>query len=424
MHLLYFDTSIIIYYLYSKYKGEIRFKKKIKIYAEHIEKEALHQFNAAMMQDSNVQGALMPDAHTGYTLPIGAVIKSIGEIYPAYVGYDIGCGVCGVKLDITKEDIDLEQLKEHVFNNIILNQQHTDYELGDSTEFANKAFRSIGKKQLGTLGGGNHFIELGTGKDGKVWIIIHSGSRKFGAMIAEHYMNIAISKNVNYEKFRETYGNMFESKNTNFKIHNYEKFKIAKEKYIEREISKYIKSIDVEGHYSLDIKSKEGQDYIKDMNCALDYALANRKAMIDIVKDFLGQPDELMFINRHHNHAEITKDGYVIHRKGATHAEDGMLGVIPGNMKDGSFVVVGKGCKESMNSSSHGAGRVLSRRRAKDELDLEQFHKDMEGIVTNHTDATIDESPRAYKNIFEVIELQKDLVEVIDHVVPFFNIKE
>ncbi len=128
------------------------------------------------------------------------------------------------------------------------------------------------------------------------------------------------------------------------------------------------------------------------------------------------------FINRNHNHAEL-KGKYVIHRKGATHAEKGMLGVIPGNMKDGSFIVIGKGDKESICSSSHGAGRVLSRKEAKENLDYNEFHKSMEKIVTNHTEATLDEAPKAYKNIFEVMQLQKNLVDIVEHITPVLNIK-
>ena len=127
-------------------------------------------------------------------------------------------------------------------------------------------------------------------------------------------------------------------------------------------------------------------------------------------------------INRNHNHAEL-KDGYVIHRKGATHAESGMMGVIPGNMRDGSFIVRGKGNPDSLQSSSHGAGRVLSRKKAKATLDLEEFKSETAKLVTNHTDAMLDEAPKAYKDIFEVMELQKDLVEVVDRVIPILNIK-
>jgi tRNA-splicing ligase RtcB len=159
------------------------------------------------------------------------------------------------------------------------------------------------------------------------------------------------------------------------------------------------------------------------MECALAFALENRKRMIEKIVTLLGNPKELLFINRNHNHAQLLEGGYVIHRKGATHANKDMLGVVPGNMRDGSFIVRGKGNEESLCSSSHGAGRVLSRNKALSTLSLDEFHQDMQKIVSNHTDATLDESPRAYKNIFEVMELQKDLVDVIDYVRPFLNIK-
>lgn len=136
----------------------------------------------------------------------------------------------------------------------------------------------------------------------------------------------------------------------------------------------------------------------------------------------MGNPKELMFINRNHNHAEIINE-FVIHRKGATHANKDMLGVIPGNMKDGSFIVKGKGNSESLNSSSHGAGRVLSRSQAFKTLDFDEFNEEMKDVVTNHSIDTLDESPKAYKNIFEVMKLQEDLVEVIDYVRPILNIK-
>jgi tRNA-splicing ligase RtcB len=163
------------------------------------------------------------------------------------------------------------------------------------------------------------------------------------------------------------------------------------------------------------------------MNFCLDFALENRKTMINIIKKAIEEQygkevSEEIFINRNHNHAEL-KDGFIIHRKGATHSEKDMLGVIPANMKDGSFIVKGKGSELSMNSSSHGAGRVLSRKQAKETLDVVDFHKSMEGIITNHTDSTIDESPKAYKDIFEVMELQKDLVEILDRSIPILNIK-
>lgn len=397
--------------------------KQVKIYAQIIEQEALNQFNAAMSLDCNIAGALMPDAHTGYTLPIGAVIKSKEMIFPAYVGYDIGCGMCAVKLDIKKEDIDIKAVKEAILSAIPIghhkhkNPQNYKKPLLCSA-FAKETFEVVGAYQLGTLGGGNHFIELGVNKDDFVWIVIHSGSRGFGKILAEHYMKLACLANMDTKTLEEE----FEEKNIEFKKYNIIKFEEAKSKYIQKSLEKNLKA-NLEGHYGFNIHSQDGMNYLTDMNCALDFGLENRKTMIEKIKHILGNPKELLFINKNHNHAVIDENGDVIHRKGATSANLGEFGVIPGNMKDGSFIVVGKGNSQSLCSSSHGAGRVLSRVEAKNQLSIEEFHSQMDGIVTNHTDNTIDESPKAYKNIFEVMQLQKDLVEIVEHIVPILNIK-
>ncbi len=395
-----------------------------KIYAEILDEKTLKQFNTAMSLECNVQGALMPDAHAGYTLPIGAVVKSKNKIFPAYVGYDIGCGMCAVKLDIKKEDIDLLCIKKKIIKNIPLGRNKyrkaQEYIPLPSTEIATKLYDKVGKFQLGTLGGGNHFIEIAEGKDKSLWIVIHSGSRGFGKQVAEYYMQLASFKNSKSLDMK-TLEEEFEKNNCEFKRHNPSKFEEAKQRYVIKQLEESAKR-KLEDHNGFDLDSKEGQDYILDMNCALQYALDNRKAMIKKVVEYLGNPKELLFINRNHNHAEIIDD-YVIHRKGATHANKDMLGVIPGNMKDGSFIVKGKGNKESLNSSSHGAGRVLSRSQAFKLLDYDEFNEEMAGIITNHCKATLDESPKAYKDIFEVMKLQEDLVEVIDYVKPVLNIK-
>lgn len=226
----------------------------------------------------------------------------------------------------------------------------------------------------------NHFLEVGYDENGIVWITVHSGSRGFGHGLATHYMKVASGS----DKPKE-------------------------------------------GNYALDVSSVEGQNYILDMNCALEYALSNRKHMlnaaVDVISKVLNKKvTQEMFINRNHNHAEL-KDGLWVHRKGATHAEYGMYGVIPGNMRDGVFIVKGKGCEESLCSSSHGAGRVLGRNQAKKTLSVEVFEDQMKGIVAKVGKNTLDESPSAYKDIFEVMELQKDLVEVVAYIKPIINIK-
>jgi tRNA-splicing ligase RtcB (3'-phosphate/5'-hydroxy nucleic acid ligase) len=402
--------------------------KKTKIYTNCIEDEALKQFEEAMSLECNVQGALMPDTHTGYTLPIGAVIKSKDIVFPSYVGYDIGCGMCAVNLDITKDSLNLEDIKYDILNNIPLGSDkhklpqkiNIDENMYCLNDFTKDRIKDTGMYQIGTLGGGNHFIEIGESENDKtLWIVIHSGSRGLGYKVADYFMTIATQGSVNIEELKKE----FIIGREIFKEKNPDGYKKAFKKFVESKWSKATKN--KEGHFGFDINSELGQSYLHCMNYCLDFALENRKTMIHKILDSISLQKQFKvntFINRNHNHAEI-KDGYVIHRKGATHAEKDMLGVIPANMKDGSFIIKGKGNIESMCSSSHGSGRVLSRKQAKEILDLKEFHNTMIGVVTNHTDETLDESPKAYKDIFEVMELQKDLVDIIDRSIPILNIK-
>jgi tRNA-splicing ligase RtcB len=247
------------------------------------------------------------------------------------------------------------------------------------TKALDAMFSKNGLKQLGSLGSGNHFIEIGAAEDERIWIIIHSGSRNLGHSVATHYMKLAAGG-----KARE-------------------------------------------GHFGFSTRSQEGKDYLKDLNFCLEFALANRFEMIRRVVNEMqhfcsGEADWNQLINRNHNHAE-EKDGLWIHRKGATQAEAGMRGVVPGNMRDGSFIVEGKGNVEALWSSSHGAGRVMGRKAAKRQIKLNEFSASMVGIVAKVDRQTLDEAPFAYKNIDEVMRLQKDLVTVLYRVRPLINIK-
>lgn len=363
--------------------------KPHKIFADYIEHEALEQFRSAMEQPFAVKGALMPDAHAGYSLPIGAVVATEGVIVPAWVGYDIGCGMCAIAtcFDVDEVKANAEKVFNEIYARVPVGFNHMIHdavwqEQSDATPIAKTIFDKNGLKQLGTLGGGNHFIEIGYDHDDLVWIIIHSGSRNVGHSIATHYMKLASGTNK------------------------------AKE-----------------GHYGFDVESDNGKDYIKDLKFCQQFALENRKQMIFKVEKALQQYVDgfvldVTLINRNHNHAE-EKNGLWIHRKGATHAEEGMMGVIPGNMRDGSFIVQGKGNPDSLYSSSHGAGRVLGRRQAKETLAFDEFEATMKnaGVVARVQTSTLDEAPMAYKNIFEVMDFQKDLVDVVRHVKPILNIK-
>lgn len=405
-------------------------KKETKIFAEFLDEAAVAQFDDAMSQDFAVKGALMPDCHKGYSLPIGAVVATKDVIVPAWVGYDIGCGMCALKLsDVTKEDIveNSKAIFDRIYETIPVGFAKNDLGpkfLPVSIAGLTKEGKQIAMKKdyslaLGSLGGGNHFMEIGADENNNVWIIIHSGSRGVGHGIASHYMTLASND-------PEKLGKTFDENNTHVKEFNPDKYDEYRKRYIEKNTMRLRPK---EGHYGFDVNSQLGMDYIQDMNWALDYALENRKTMITRVVKAIShvleeghEHDWSELINRNHNHA-TERDGLWIHRKGATHAEEGMMGVIPANMRDGSFIVQGKGNPDSLYSSSHGAGRVLGRREAKRQLNMVDFAAQMVGIQALVTDDTLDESPNAYKNIFDVMEQQKDLVEVVAHVTPLINIK-
>ena len=363
--------------------------KPYKIYAEVLEEEALKQFESAMNCDFAVKGALMPDAHAGYSLPIGAVVATKDVIVPSWIGFDVGCGMCAVKtsynINAIRENAD--KIFKNIYRDVPTGFKHNTVDSScpalENMECTLKMVEIFGKnglKQLGSLGGGNHFIEIGYDESDAVWIIIHSGSRGIGHAMATHYMKLASGDG----KARD-------------------------------------------GHFGFDVNSQNGMDYIKDLNFCTHFALANRVEMINridaVMERYCGNRGDIEdLINRNHNHAEL-RDGLWIHRKGATHADEGMFGVIPGNMRDGSFIVKGLGNPDSLWSSSHGAGRVLSRTKAENTLSLDTFKETMTGITSNVTNKTLDESPMAYKNIFDVMKLQSELVEVVAHVTPIINIK-
>ncbi|MBC8427487.1 MAG: RtcB family protein [Proteobacteria bacterium] len=353
-----------------------------------------------MKLECTVKGALMPDSHLGYSLPIGGVLVTRDVISPQFIGYDIGCGVCALKLPYKKQEI-----KEHdngIFDSIYRtiptglggkNTNHRskpiekwDYENLPRSEFLDNIMKNENSiADLASLGSGNHYIEVGYDENEDIWVSIHSGSRSVGHKCATYWMSIA-------------------SDNGKAK----------------------------EGHYGLDSGSEDGLLYAMDMNFCLVFALENRKRMMQrIVREithYCGTKKEPIrwneLINRNHNHAEYNYEmnGF-LHRKGATHSDAGMMGVIPANMKDGILIIRGKGNPDSLCSSSHGAGRVLSRTKAKKELNMDRFKHQMKGIIAKVEKSTLDESPNAYKNINEVIKEQSELIDIIHKVTPLINIK-
>jgi tRNA-splicing ligase RtcB len=416
-----------------------------KIYAELLDELAQKQFYDVLSQPYVTYAALMPDAHAGYTMPIGGVCSTKDVIVPQFVGFDIGCGMCAYKTEYSKSEV--EANTQTIYNQIIeriplgfskhKNHQAMKIDL-PMTPFAEYILNTSGRKQLGTLGGGNHFIEVGYGSDNKAWIVIHSGSRGFGHKIASHYMLQAyLEKNPQEGKIEKILED-FKERNKKFKEHNPEGYEKSLKKFIIKQTAEHNKKVKLDnlpGIWGLDVESKLGQEYIKDQNFALAFALENRKKMIEVIHNIMNETiggnfefeyyNEEKFINRNHNHAEYDeKRKEWIHRKGATHAKEGMSGVIPGNMRDGSFVVKGKGHKDSLSSSSHGAGRVMSRKKAKTNISIKAFEESMRGIAGTVDENTLDESPFAYKDIFEVMKLQDELVDVVEHIKVLINVKD
>ncbi|WP_457626736.1 RtcB family protein [Persephonella sp.] len=362
-------------------------KIKSLIDLSEIEPEALKQIHDVASLDIVKKLAIMPDVHAGYDLCIGGVALVDGHISPSFVGYDIGCGMCfvdtGVKVsDVFKSKKDREKVAQEIYREIPvgsnIRKKPLDYKpfrSASGDKFLDKKVNDKLFHSLGTLGSGNHFIELGENLEGNLCVTIHSGSRNIGHSIASYYMK--------------------------------------------------------KGRF-LPLDSFWGQAYLEDMNFALDYALENRLTMMRIILKVLGFTEKeaeriirKTLINENHNHAVLTDEG-VLHRKGATPAEEGQMGIIPANMRDGVYVTVGLGNEEFLSSASHGAGRVMSRRKAKELIDLKEFKKVMEmaDIVARVNEKTLDEAPFAYKDINKVIKAQDGVVvKVVDVVKPVVNIK-
>ena len=363
--------------------------KETHIFAESLEPEALRQFEEAMEQPFAVKGCLLPDAHTGYSLPIGAVVATDNMVLPSWVGFDIGCGVAAVPTSFDAAEVvaNADRIFQSIYRAVPVGFNHNQKESSWPeyvdllrTDVLYQIFKRNGLRQLGSLGGGNHFIEIGKDEANVIWVIVHSGSRGIGHSTATHYMKLASGS----DKAKE-------------------------------------------GHFGFAADSPDGQAYITDMDFCLAFALENRRQLLVRVVWELsyyckGTAFYSEMINRNHNHAE-QKDGLWIHRKGATHAEAGMMGVIPGNMRDGSFIVEGLGNPDSLYSSSHGAGRVMGRGVAKRTLSLQDFSDAMAGVTAKVDAETLDESPAAYKDIFDVMRQQSAMVTVKRHIRPLINIK-
>ena len=375
----------------------------IKLWLDDIDDAALEQAkNLANLPFAVRHVAIMPDSHPGYGMPIGGVLATQDVVIPNAVGVDIGCGVVAQKTTLAA--IDQKELKEiiHLIRaRIPVGFGHQAEpqdellmpELNDNTPICGVLYKEA-RYQLGTLGGGNHFIEIQRGNDSHIWIMIHSGSRNLGKQIADFYNKEAKEEN-----------------------------------------KRWYSEITSRDLAFLPLSIPLGQQYMAEMQFCVEFALANRRLMMNKI---IGCFDQILkrditgsieMINIAHNYASIENHfgrNVVVHRKGATSARSGETGIIPGSQGTKTFIVEGLGNPESFMSCSHGAGRKLGRNEAMKTLDLKEEIQIMEnqGILHGiHSVKDLDEAASAYKDIDVVMENQKDLVRILVELKPVAVVK-
>lgn len=350
--------------------------------------------------------ALMPDAHAGKGMPIGGVLATKGVVVPNAVGVDIGCGMCAVKSNIRVKDITSEVLRKQILRGIRkqipLGREHHKQRQGENlmpqgfdTDRMTVVKRQLvsAQKQIGTLGGGNHFIELQCCEEGFLWVMIHSGSRNLGLQVGDYYNHQAEMLNARWHS----------------------------------SVSPEIRLAFLPMH------SAEAKQYWAEMEYCIAFALANRKLMMDRIQEVICKAiPEAVFepmINIAHNYAAWERhfgEDVIVHRKGAVHAGLGQVGIIPGSQGTKSYIVEGLGHEDSFCSSSHGAGRAMSRTEAVRTLSLEVEIARLEALGIIHairSPRDLEEATGAYKNIDEVMANQCDLVKIRTELSPIAVIK-
>lgn len=377
-------------------------RKPIKLWLDNIEPNALSQAkNLANLPFTFKHIPLMPDSHAGYGMPIGSILATQDVVIPNAVGVDIGCGMCALRTEIT--DISTEEVKATLGKareKIPLGFNHHDERQDESLmpegheeleQVSKGYFRAL--KQIGTLGGGNHFVELQKGSDGYLWIMIHSGSRNLGHSVASWYNKGAIKLNERYHSVV--------TKNMELAF--------------------------------FPIETQDAKKYLAEMKYCVEFALANRKLMmtrmVESLTEVVGAFEHDEIINKSHNFAAWEHhfgQNVLVHRKGATKASAGELGMIPGSQGTSSYIVKGLGNPDSFESCSHGAGRKMGRKQAQRELDLqtEVDALNAKGVVHGIRHAKdLDEAPSAYKDITEVMANQTDLAEIVVELTPLGVLK-
>ena len=386
--------------------------EKLKVYAQTIEDEAVQQIKqmneSEAYKDCTVR--IMPDCHAGAGCTIGTVIAIKDRIVPNTVGVDIGCGMLVTELG--KQEVNLKALdaaiKQEVPSGFMVHAHavaHFTKELAE-LHCQNVLDMDFANRSIGSLGGGNHFIELDEDSDGNKYLVIHSGSRNLGVRVCKHYQDIAI----NYCRRNS--------------CNEQEIVKQLKAEGREKEIQATLKAakaqspkVDKELAY---LEGEDLKDYLHDMSICQRYASLNRRVMAFAICDTLQLAIHEQF-ETIHNYIDLT---HKILRKGAVSALNGEKLIIPMNMRDGSLICTGKGNIDWLYSAPHGAGRIMSRKKAKETLNVADFEQSMQGIYTTSVCAeTLDEAPMVYKSMQEIIDCIKPTVDIVEIIKPVYNFK-
>lgn len=391
-----------------------------KVFTDNIESTAIGQIlelcNQEFVKDSSIR--IMPDVHAGKGCVIGTTMTVKDKVVPSIVGVDIGCGMLLVELG-KRPNINFNQLDDIINRYVPVGTNvHDKNNLSDVSIKNRLAHIRCRKhlnmdrayKSIGTLGGGNHFIELNKDLNDNIYLVIHSGSRNLGKQIAEYYQNVATIKNkqnkIEISKIVES----LKKEGRQNEIEN--KIKELKQSYVK-----------TPDHLSY-VEGNDFEDYMNDMMIATEYASFNRLSIAWTILKNMDIISETWF-QTVHNYIEPWIDGksYII-RKGAVSAYKDEKLLIPLTMKDGSLICIGKGNNDWNMSAPHGAGRIMSRSEAKKSLDVEEFKDDMKNIHSSTIgQSTLDESPRAYKNPDEIINAIQDTCEIITRIYPIYNFK-
>lgn len=393
-----------------------------KVFTDNIDSETISQVINLLNQDfvENCKICIMPDTHAGAGCVIGFTADLGNRVIPNIVGVDIGCGMLTVELG--NIDIDLVNLDEIIHKNIPSGKLAHECRVIKFDKLQElycyrklKEIKHI-ERSIGTLGGGNHFIELDKDEDNNLYLVIHSGSRNLGKQVADYYQNLAIELRSGREEYY---------------LERDRIIKEYKEQGRKQEIQSAIKKLDKEfkasqPDYPRELCFLEGawrEKYLHDMNICQEYALLNRETMASIIlkKMFNKTLNDFSYFQTIHNYINF-KDNII--RKGSISAYKDEKVLIPINMRDGSLLCVGKGNPDWNYSAPHGAGRIMSRRKAKESVTMDEYQESMEGIYTTSVnESTLDESPMAYKPMQEIIDNIQDTVDIIRIIKPVYNFK-